>query len=241
MRYVSIIWAAGLPSPEDLAVIQRELPAWVDDVNARGIRLIGRELDLPDTGVTVRVRDGETLVTDGPFAETKEFVAGFDVDEFAGRDEAIQVAESCPISWFQAIEVRPFTGGVPLSEQALAFGRAEDGGATPYLLGAWAADSPTALPDDKKLVAECESWRQDVRARGVHVLGNELGGRDTATTVRVRDGKTVLSAGPSGATGEFMTSIDVVSCADRQQAINLAAAHPAARYHSVEVRPFYQG
>ena len=239
MRYVSIIWAAGLPAPEDLAVIQRELPAWVDDVNARGIRLIGRELDLPDTGVTVRVRDGETLVTDGPFAETKEFVAGFDVDEFADRDEAIGVAASCPISWFQAIEVRPFTGGLKLSEQALAFGRSEDAGATPYLLGAWAAGSPTALLDDKKLVAESESWRQDVRARGVHVLGNALGGRDTATTVRVRDGKTVLSDGPSGATGEFMTSIDVVSCADRQQAIELAAAHPIARYCALEVRPFY--
>ena len=82
--------------------MQRELPGWVEEMDGRGVRLLGRELDLPETAATVRVRDGETLVTDGPFAETKEFMAGFDVLECADLDEAIEVAAKCPVAWFHA-------------------------------------------------------------------------------------------------------------------------------------------
>jgi hypothetical protein len=71
------------------------------------------------------------------------------------------------------------------------------------------------------------------------VLGDALGGTDTATTVRVRDGQTLLGDGPGIETEEFIAGIDVVSCAGRHQAIELAAAHPPARYHAMEVRPFY--
>jgi hypothetical protein len=85
-----------------------------------------------------------------------------------------------------------------------------------------------------------EAWRQDLEARGLQVLGNALEGPDTATTVRVRGGETLLSDGPFIETKEFVAGIDVVSCADRQQAIQLAAAHPLARYHAIEVRPFYR-
>lgn len=68
-----------------------------------------------------------------------------------------------------------------------------------------------------------------------------LAGPDTATTLRVRDGKTLLGDGPFSTTGEFIAGIDVASCADRQQAIQLAAAHPAVRDHAIEVRPFQKG
>jgi hypothetical protein len=239
VKYLSFIWADGLPAPDDLAVMQRELPGWVEEMDGRGVRLLGRELDLPETAATVRVRDGEMLVTDGPFVETKEFVAGFDLSECADLDEAIEVAAKCPVSWFQAIEIRPFMDGLRLGEEASAFGRSEDGGASPYLLSMWMGGTPAAPFDDQAVKDEGEAWRQDLKARGLHVLGNALGGRDTATTVRVREGETLLSDGPFIETEDFIVGIDVVSCADRQQAIQLAAAHPIARYYAIEVRPFY--
>ena len=70
MKYLVFICAEGLPAPEELAVLQRECPGWVEEMDGRGVRLLGRELDLPETAATVRVRGGQTLVTDGPFAET---------------------------------------------------------------------------------------------------------------------------------------------------------------------------
>jgi len=240
MKYlVFIICTDGLPAPEELAVMQRELPGWADEVKGRGVYLLGRELDLPQTAATVRVRDGETLVADGPFAETKEFIAGFNVLECASLDEAIEVSAKCPISWFQALEIRPFMAGLRLDEKAFAFGRGEDGDARPYLLTMWMGGTPAAPFDDQAVMDEGEAWRLDLEARGLQVLGNALEGPETATTVRVRDGETLLTDGPFIETKEFIAGIDVVSCADRQQAIQLAAAHPIARYHTIEVRPFW--
>ena len=94
---------------------------------------------------------------------------------------------------------------------------------------------------DQAVTRGVQAWRQDLQARGLHVLGGALEGADTATTLRVRDGRTLLGDGPFTKTGEFITGIDVVSCTDRQQAIQLAAAHPAARCHAIEVRSFQSG
>jgi hypothetical protein len=240
MKYLMSIWADELPSAEDLAVLQREIPGWAEEMTGRGVRLFGRELDLPETAATVRVRDGQTLVTDGPFAETKEFIAGFDLLECADHDEAVEVAAKCPISWFQTLEVRPFMDGLRLGAEAFAFGRGEDGAGRPYVLIMWMGGTPAEPFDDQAVMDEGEAWRLDLEARGLQILGNALEAKETATTVRVRGGETLLSDGPFAETKEFIAGLDVVSCADRQQAIQLAAAHPIARYHAIEVRPFYQ-
>lgn len=239
MKYLMFICADGLPTPEALAVLQRECPGWVEEMESREMRLLGRELDLPQTAAAVRVRDGQTLVTDGPFAETKEFIAGFDLLECADLNEAIEVAAKHPSSWFQAIEIRQFTGALRLGEQAAAFAREEDSAGAPYLLIMWMGRTPAAPQDDEAVLQEDEAWRQDLVARGRHILGNALQGPQTAKTVRVRGGQTLLSDAPFTGTTEFAAGIEVVSCADRQQAIQLAAAHPFARYHAIEVRPFY--
>ena len=238
MNYLLFIWAHGRPAPDELAVMQREIPGWVDEMDRRGVRLLGRELELPETAATVRVRDGETLVSDGPFAETKEFVAGFDVLECADLDEAIDVAAKSPISWFQTLEIRPFAERLRPSERASAFARADDSAGIPYALIAWIGEIPATV-DDRTVADEREAWRQDLEVRGRWILGNALAGPDAAVTVRVRDGETLLGDGPVMATEEFIACIDVVGCADRRQAVELAAAHPIARYHAIEVRPFY--
>jgi hypothetical protein len=83
---------------------------WVDDLRARGIWLIGDQLAPPRRGRTVRVRDGRRTVTDGPFAETKEAVGGFDLLECDSLEQAIEIAASHPIASVGAIEVRPLWG-----------------------------------------------------------------------------------------------------------------------------------
>ena len=81
---------------------------WLDDVIARGIRLDGDRLRPPSEARTVLVRDGEMLVSDGPFAETKEVICGYDVLECATLEEAVEVAAAHPVAAFGKIEVRPF-------------------------------------------------------------------------------------------------------------------------------------
>ena len=242
MKYLLIVASEGPSAPEEVAVMQREIPGWDEEMKRRGVLLLGRPLDLPEkTAATVRVRDGQTLVTDGPFTEAKEYIAGFDLLECADLDEAIEAAAKSPVSWFKTIEIRTFADGPWLGEAASAFERWEDGAASPYLLAVWTSGTPAAPYGDQPVTREVEAWRQDLQARGLHILGGALEGADTATTLRVRAGKTLLDDGPFVKTGELIAGINVVSCADRQQAIQLAAAHPAARYHAIEVRSFQSG
>jgi hypothetical protein len=81
---------------------------WLDDVIARGVRLDGDRLRPPREAKTVQLRDGEVMISDGPFAETKEVICGFDILECADIDEAVKVAAAHPVAEFGRIEVRPF-------------------------------------------------------------------------------------------------------------------------------------
>jgi hypothetical protein len=236
MNYLLLIAGDHETTPDELAAMQREIPGWIQEMDGRGVRLLGRELELPETAATVRVRGGETLVSDGPFAETKEFLAGFDLLDCADLDEAIDVAARHATSWFHMIEVRPFRDRLRLGEKVSAFAGRDDSAGRPYLLIMWVGDGPAA---DQAVLDENSAWRQDVAARDLHVLGGALEGPDTATTVRVRGGQTLLNDGPFSRTEEFIAGIEVVTCADRQQAIELAAAHPLARSQAIEVRPFW--
>jgi len=83
---------------------------WLDDVQARGVWVTGDQLAPPRRARSVRVRDGKTIVTDGPFTETKEAIGGFDILECGSLDEAVEIAAGHPIAQFGTIEVRPLWG-----------------------------------------------------------------------------------------------------------------------------------
>ncbi len=80
---------------------------WVAEMTERRVRLLGSEVGRARDTTSVRVRDGELLLTDGPFTEAKEEMAGFDLIECADLDEAIEVASKHPVARFGTVEVRP--------------------------------------------------------------------------------------------------------------------------------------
>lgn len=84
------------------------LSAWDAEMISRGILVGGGVLRPGKQATTVRVRGGELLVTDGPFAETKEQIAGYGVLECASLDEAIEVSSSHPTAKIGTFELRPF-------------------------------------------------------------------------------------------------------------------------------------
>jgi hypothetical protein len=109
VKYMLMFWdddSAEAP-PERGAVDLTAIRSWVDEMAGRGIRLHGSSLADAAEGSIVRVRDGETLVSDGPYAETKEQVVGYDVIECADVDTAIRVAAAHPLASTATVEVRP--------------------------------------------------------------------------------------------------------------------------------------
>jgi hypothetical protein len=85
-----------------------DVEEWVAQNDGNGRRLDGDRLAPPSAATTVRVRNGELLVSDGPFAETKEVIVGYDVLECADLDEAIEVARAHPMARGGRLELRPF-------------------------------------------------------------------------------------------------------------------------------------
>jgi len=88
--------------------IMRELSVWLEETSGRGVRMHGGELLPVATATTVRIRNNEVLIADGPFAETKEQVAGYDVIDCADLNEALEIAAKHPTARLGTIEVRPF-------------------------------------------------------------------------------------------------------------------------------------
>ena len=111
MKYALLIYAseqdwAGQTEEESQAVNQ-EYMAFTKDIIDRGLMKGGEDLQGMATATTVRVRDGETLTTDGPFAETKEQLGGFYLVDCKDLDEAIEIAARIPDVRGGSIEVRP--------------------------------------------------------------------------------------------------------------------------------------
>ena len=85
-----------------------DIEDWVAQMDARGVRKFGDRLQSAADATTVRVRKGELLVTDGPFVEGKDYIAGIDIIECADLDEAIEIARLHPMATAGNIEIRPF-------------------------------------------------------------------------------------------------------------------------------------
>lgn len=110
MRYLLLIYgdetaADAYPSPEDMEEYMRP---WFE-YGARWESIIrgGDALMPTSTATSIRVRDGERLVTDGPFAETREQLGGYYVLECDTLDEALEAAAECPGALYGTVEVRP--------------------------------------------------------------------------------------------------------------------------------------
>jgi hypothetical protein len=95
-------------TPDERTAMVSGTEAWVAEMDGRGVRLQGNRLRPVSDATTVRMRDDEVLIVDGPFAETKEQIAGYDILECADLDEALEVAGKHPVARYGVIEVRPF-------------------------------------------------------------------------------------------------------------------------------------
>ena len=115
MKYAMLIYGDD-STWVDLSEVERkqlraeEMPKWLelfDELRRADPEVLGRELDGRRTAKVVRVRDGERVVTDGPFAETKEVIGGLFAIDLPDLDEAIRLASLVPETHYGSVEIRP--------------------------------------------------------------------------------------------------------------------------------------
>jgi hypothetical protein len=94
-------------SVTERATVDGHVASWVQEMTERGVRLFGSRLRLADCATTLRFDGDELMISDGPFAETKEQLAGFEVLECGSPEEAVVVAARHPGARAGTIELRP--------------------------------------------------------------------------------------------------------------------------------------
>ncbi|MDV3126174.1 YciI family protein [Mycobacterium sp. 21AC1] len=112
MRYMLMIYNCERPETDDpgFAEAMERVTAFADECRRRDVFVAAYPLQLEDAATTVTVRDGKTLITDGPFAETHEHLGGAYILDCRDLDEALELAGLCPFAELGAIEVRPIAG-----------------------------------------------------------------------------------------------------------------------------------
>lgn len=111
MRYLLLIYSTEVP-PEQVPQeendrVMAEYYAFTEAVSKKGVNKGGEALMPTSMATTVRIKDGKRVVTDGPFAETKEALGGYYLLDVKDLNEAIEVAAMCPGAKYGSIELRP--------------------------------------------------------------------------------------------------------------------------------------
>jgi hypothetical protein len=231
MQYVMLVRVdPDQPIPADTAPDE-----WVAEGERRGMRLEGDPVDEPATATTVRVREGRTLVTDGPFPETKEWIAGYDLLEAESLDQAAEYASRHPVARFGALELREVWGDFVPARDGEVLEPRQDGTEYLFLHVPDPAIIATLGPEGK----DPTDWVREVEDRRVTLGGARLrvANPDNAATVRVRDGETLVTRGPFAETIEEIAGIDRIRVEDLDEAIELAAKHPTSTIGAIEIRP----
>src|SRR5262249_50154473 len=139
----------------------------IDEVLSSGVSLQGSRVRPTADATTIKIRDGELIITDGPYAETKEQVAGYDLLECASMDEALRLAGRHPSSWVGSIEVRALPDrapGGPLPEPGE--------GKTRYMM--LVCTDPAVDPAEFDHMEPVGPWVTGMDGRGVRLYGSEL-------------------------------------------------------------------
>jgi hypothetical protein len=231
MKVLQLICIENETTDEQNRIMSTEVFPWVEDTVARRISITGKPLADPRTARTVRVRNGETLISDGPFADTKEFIGGFDLLECESMEQAIQVASKHPVAWFNAIELRPIPADNAIPHYI-------DHAVLRQMLLVCFDGIPDAPEVEAQVARDAEAWRDQLERSGVRIAGAQIAPPNAARTVRVRGGQTIVSDGPFIETEEFIGGFDLLGCETFEEAVSLAARHPVARFNKIEVRDF---
>jgi hypothetical protein len=119
-NYMLMLSAPPADTPEEIAARDADLPLWLElneSLRKAGVFVASGRLEDVDTATTLRVRDGETTITDGPFAVTKEILGGYYILDCRDLDEALKHAARVPVARYGSVEVRPIMDQ-PLPSQA---------------------------------------------------------------------------------------------------------------------------
>ena len=210
------------PEIDGSEVDQEAVAEWDRVMAERGVLKRAMRLRPADEAKTVRVRGGEVIVTDGPFTESKEWIAGYDLLEVDRPRRGRGHRRGRP--------ARPLRRARAPSGLAARDRRPD----VEFMLFI-ATDPEAAARRGARRAHHRGVGRRDDPSQGLD-RGDRLRPPEYASTVRVRGGDAIVTDGPFTESKEWIAGYDVIECADLDEAIEIASKHPMARAGRIEVR-----
>ena len=248
MRYMLLIYSPESGwLPDERERCMQTSSAIARELADQGKLLASAPLHPVATAGTVRVRQGERLITAGPFAETTEQLGGFYLLDNVGVEEAIAVAKRLPPAKKGTVEVRPVRKVEGLPTENLTGGTAGDAGPqtnlTQYMVlcyheeAFWANAGEAAYGE---ALGEAIALTHRLAGEGKYLSASPLLPSTTAKSVRVRNDRPVVTDGPFAETREVLGGYYLVLAKDQAEALSIAAQTPGARDGSCEVRQVFE-
>lgn len=208
------------------------------ELNAKGQFRAASPLHPVATAVSVRVRDGKQLVTAGPFAETTEQLGGYFLIDVANLDDAIQIAGRLPPAKKGTVEIRPIfeLSGLPAEKQPA------DADAQKFMFLCYDDEAywnHAGEEAHRAAMNRAVALTHQLDSRGQYLSASPLHPVATATCVRIRDGKRIVSDGPFAETHEILGGYYILSFQTIDEAVEIAAQHPGVHVGAVEIRPIF--
>jgi hypothetical protein len=207
------------------------------ELAAEGKFLSASPLHPVATATTVRVREGKTLVTAGPFAETTEQLGGYYILDVANLDEAITIASRLPPAKKGTVEIRPIreTDNLPPSKLQMA----SPPGMRQFMFLCYDDEQHwhDVGPDvHSAAIQKAVALTHRLDREAQFVSASPLYPTSIATSVRVREGKRQITDGPFAETREVLGGYYLIFARDQAEALAYAAEHPGIHVGAVEVR-----
>ncbi len=200
----------------------------------------GEQLQRSPTAKTLRWKGGRVVVTDGPYAETKEQLGGFGVLEARDMNHAIELISKHPAVRCSPFEIRPAEENAECGSPAAVAPNAKEGIKRFLCLGYMEEEKWDALSksEQEAFIKECMTYDDELRRNGHWVGAEALQSVRTARTVRGQGGKVVVTDGPYAETKEQLGGVVVLAARDMNHALELMSRHPGVRLGvHLEIRP----
>jgi len=243
MKYMLLIYSAESDWTEDeRAACMVESMGIGEELATQGKYIASSPLEFVATATSVRVRNGRPQITTGPFAETSEQLGGFYILELENLDEAISVASRLPPAKKGTVEIRPILELEGLPPDAFELLSEHDSSLTPYVLLCYDDEAhwqQVGAEAQHAAMMEAAATTRELASRGRYISASPLHPVETATSLRVRNGRRMISDGPFAETREVLGGFYVLLANDRSEVEAIAARHPGAPFGAVEVRPLF--
>lgn len=235
---LSVYETDDAPLPDAHGQAMQDVQKWLGEVSDAGSWVFGAGLNPAASATVLSTQDEELVISDGPFVEGKEHIAGFTIIDVPGRDAAFDWARKLAQARRATVEVSEMRGG---ETDAVRIPSVQPG-MKAYLMSIYQPDGPPPPPEFlDPIMNEVGAWKDELKAANAWVFDAGLAPASEAKVFRPGEGDVIVTDGPYVEGKEHLGGFTILQAPDLDAALEWVSKLVLVRYLPLEVRPMVTG